>query len=365
MIINPIGPDSDPSKNPLQQLVSKGAGEALQALCSQLLENGVIVNDKMCVFTKASGQLRCKKVLHVCNPEEKNSSSTLHSVVLSALKQTENEKYKSLCMPVFGFGMPLEKRTTTIIEACVEFGESNPDSLKKIILLANDRDSYDKACVCLANVKAASHFQSDHKVQRGLNFMDLEYWTHVPCKQRSFQPWDTVDFAMLQNKDAVIDIYCSAKKQGDMIINDIESRVSKQIVVDSIDDDSIPRLIASEVMDIRKKIRTLGVGMELSRERSRITLSGEKARVGDAKAHIVKVLGNLKHARSLLNEVVWQRQGSSGLQSIHMEISCRLEMARMKVCMLMFVCGSWYIKSRSNFKDRIQLSMCICIHTHP
>ena len=328
VILNPISASPDTLQTPLLQLLSQKDGESLQILCSQLVEGGVTVNEKMRVFTKGIGQLRCKKILHVFNP---NSSDDLHLVVLNALNQAEQQQYKSLCMPLFGCGIPLEEMTITIIQACVEFGQRDPEYLKRIVLVVNDKSSYESVCMCLAEVKGRCRGQSDCAVDKAVNFMDLQYWALLPSKRRSLQPWDTVDFHTLENKDAVVNVYCCMAKQGNKIVAEIESRVMKDLVTDHVDDDHIQSLIASEVIDVKNKVRMLGVGMKFFRGKGRVTLSGDKSKVKDAKSYIVKVLSSLRHAKSLLNQIVWQRETDSGLEMIHEEISCRLENARIKV----------------------------------
>ena len=327
IIVNPIGTGSN--SNPLVQVLSKKAGEALQTLCSQLVENSIILDVKKSLFTKPSGKLRCKKILHVYNPNSNEySSDTLCTVALNALCLAEQEQYRALCFPLFGSGYPLQEKTSKIIQACLDFGQKSPAYLKKIVLVTAEECDYDGVCSCLSNVKARSQIYMD---STPVNTMNLQHPSWRQTKRRSLHPWDMKDFKMLENKDAVIDVYCCVAQQGNSVIQDIESELEKRLVTDYIEDGHIHYLIASEVNDIKSYTGQLGVAIALSKQRNKMTLSGERTGVEVAKTYITNILASLKHTKTLLDQVVWQRVTNSGVETIHEEISFQLESGRTKV----------------------------------
>jgi poly [ADP-ribose] polymerase 10/14/15 len=352
VIINPISSVLD--SNPLVQVLSKKAGETLQILCSQLVESLIVVDEKKSVFTKPSGKLRCKKLLHVYNPNTNEcNTDALCTVVLNALSLAEQEQYRSLCLPMFGSGYPLEEMASKLIQACLEFGQKAPVYLKKIVLVTAEECDYDKVCSCLSNIKARSKMSVD---PAPVHTMNLQQWSWRQTKRRSLHPWDMKDFKMLKNKDAVIDVYCCMAQQGVSVIHDIESELMKRLVTDYIEDDHIHYLIASELSDIRCYAGQIGVAVSLTKQRNRVTLSGEKIGVEVAKTHITNVLASLKHTKTLLNQVAWQRVTDSGIETIGEEISFQLESARMKDIQWMKVnCGVYC--SVIDFKNMLEIDI--------
>ena len=330
VFINPLSTGTE--TNPLVQVLSKKAGEALKMLCSQLVES-VIVDEENSVFTKASGKLRCKKLLHVYNPNKSEcDADTLQTVVLNALSHAEKEHYSSICLPLFGTGYSLEEKAHIIFQACSEFGQRAPVSLKKIVVVTAEDCDYDKVCLCLSSFKSKLPMYMNPTSELKVNSMDLQQFSWVQSKRRSLQPWDTKDLKMLENEDAVIDIYCCVPKQGDSISDDIINRLMQRLVTENFKDDHIQYLIASEVNAIKSYASELGVTVTMTKQQNRISLSGEGGGVEVVKTYITKVLASLKHTKMSLNQVVWHRITNGGIETIiSEEVSFQLESARVKV----------------------------------
>ena len=330
VLVNPLSTGTE--TNPLVQVLSKKAGETLKILCSQLVES-LIVDEAKSVFTKASGKLRCKKLLHVYNPNQTEChTDTLQAVVLNALCHAEKEQYSSICLPLFGSGYSLEEKAHTIFQACSEFGQRAPVSLKKIVLVTAEDYDYDKVCSCLSSFKSKLPMYMNPAPESRVNSMDLQQFSWVQSKRRSLQPWETKDLKMLEDEDAIIDIYCCVPKQGDSIIDDIINRLMQRLVTEDFKDDHIQYLIASEVNDIKSYASELGVTVTMTKQQNRISLSGEKGGVEVVKTYITKVLASLKHTKMSLNQVVWHRITDGGIETIiSEEVSFQLESARVKV----------------------------------
>ena len=76
VIVNPSTHDVNLTSNPVSQAISKMAGPSLQAVCTQLMDNHLTVSENKSIFTKSSGHLRSKKLLHVYTPMKHESHDT-------------------------------------------------------------------------------------------------------------------------------------------------------------------------------------------------------------------------------------------------------------------------------------------------
>lgn len=340
VIVNPTTHDLDLSSNPDSQAICKKAGLRLQVLCHQLSESGKAVNENNSVFTEASGQLRCKKVLHVYTPTKCQSqidtndvNSVLRSSVLDALNRTEEEGYKSLSLPLLGHEYPMESRIRAVIEASLKFGEGMPSSVSEIRLVVRDKCLYDEVCSCFAALKEeycghCSKFACEEKY-----VLELQPRSRVVSKQayQSVQPWNAVDLKMLENNDAVIEVYSVVSVHCSWVIQDIESKVRNELTTQCIQNDHVQQLIESDLVSLKDTLGNLGVAIDMKKEEKKIILSGEKNKVWEAQAAVMKLLNSLQHANLMLNQFVWQRDTDGCIQLYPKEVSLRLEMAQIQV----------------------------------
>ena len=338
VIVNPTTHNADLSSNAVSRAISKKAGKGLQALCCQLSENGVVLNEKNSVFTKASGQLHCKKVLHVYTPikdpaqtDDNDVNSIVQSVALDALSRTEKEGYKSMALPLLGFGYPVEGRAMAVIKACLEFGQSVPLSMNQIILVVSNECHFEKVCSCLTALKGDSSALEEG--ERENYVLEVRPHSQMASKHvfRTLQPWTVADLKTLENKDAVVKAYSVFPEQSHLVIQEIESNVMSELITDCIDDDFIQHLIASEEVDITHCLSELGVVIDWKKEKKKILLSGEKNKVREAQTVVTKILNSLRHASMMLNQVVWQKESENDIQLYPKDVSSRLEMALIKV----------------------------------
>lgn len=338
VIVNPTTPNADLSSNSVSCAISKKAGKGLQALCCRLNENGVVLSEKNSVFTKASGQLHCRKVLHVYTPnknplqtDENDVNLIIQTVVLDALSRAENKGYKSVSLPLLGFGYSVEARAMAVIKASLEFGQRIPLSINKIVLVVSDKCHFERACSCLIALKGDS--SALEVGQRENCVFEVHPHSQMASKHvfQSLQPWTVADLKTLQDKNAVIKAYSVFPEQTNLVIQEIESNVMNELIIDHIDDDFIQHLIASEEENISCSLSELGVAIDWKKEKNKLLLSGEKNKVREAQTVVVKILNSLRHATMMLNQVVWQKESESGIQVYPKDVSCRLEMALIKV----------------------------------
>ena len=346
VIVNPTTVNADLSSNPVSQAISKKAGESLLAMCCRLRDSGVLIHEKSSVFTNASGQLRSKKLLHVYSPtkgesDESDVNSIIYSVVLDTLAQVEKAKYRSLSLPLLGFGYPVEGRANAVIEAALEFGQSAPITLKEIGLVVLNKCHYEKVCSCFNAISARYRGQCDSLgPERKHYVLELQLCSPLTSKQmhQSHHPWNVTNLEMLESSDALIEVYGIVPEQGDVVSREIENKVVRQLITECIDDDQIQYLISSEVADIKCKLKKLGVGIVLKKEEKKMLLLGEKNSVRDAQALVATVLNSLQHAQVLLNQVIWLRESETGVHLFPHEVSSRLEIALMKVSTFLSMC---------------------------
>lgn len=341
VIINPTTHDVDLSSNPVSQAISEKAGLRLRTICHQHSESGVVLSEKNSLFTIASGQLRCKKVLHVYTPTKCQSqtelNSVIHSVVLDALNRVEKEGYRSVSLPLLGYNFPVEGRTMAVIKAALKFGESAPLSLKEIRLVVLDRCHYEGVCSCFIAHKSeySSHCSNSAlEVEEGDDcVLEVQPRSRMASKHtyRSLQPWDVADLKRLEDNAALIKVYSVIPGHDSWVIQEIESKVTEELITEFIYNNHIPQLISSEVADINRNLCELGVAIDLKKAEKEIMLSGQKDAVREAQTVVMKMLDSLQHANMMLNQIVWQRATESDIQLYPKEVGIRLEMAKVKV----------------------------------
>lgn len=339
VIVNPTTRDFDLSGNPDSQAIGKKAGLRLQMLCSQLSENGKVVNENNGVFTDASGQLRCQRVLHVYTPTKCQSQTdnedvnSIYSAVLDAFNQTEKEGHKSLSLPLLGYDCPVERRTRAMIEASLKFGEGVPSSVKEIRLLVRDKCLYEEVCSCFTVLKEGYCDPSKFtlEVEEDQYVLELQPRSRMVSKQQNVQPWNAVDLKTLENNDAVVEVYSVVPDYGSWVIQDMESRVRDELTTQYVQNDHIQHLIVSDLDVLNHALGHLGISINVKKEEKEIILSGEKKSVWEAQAAVMKLLNSLQHANLMLNQFVWQRKTDDGVQLYPKEVSIRLEMAQIQV----------------------------------
>ena len=336
VIVNQTTADMDLTSNRVSQAISKKAGEGLEVFCSQLRDSGVAISENNGMFTKASGQLRCKKILHIYTPnkcpvQSENIHSLLFSVLLDALTQAEKGGYRSLSLPLIGYGYPVEDRAKAIIEAYLEFGRSAPVSLRDIALVILDKHHFDSVAAYLTALKARHnslyHISVQRHDERNVYILELRSCSHIISKHvyQGLHPWNVSDLNVLGKSSAIIKVFSIIPQQSDLVIQEIESKVMKELITECIDDGPIKQLIASEVADLCQTINMLGVSIVVKREENKIVLSGERNTVRDAQTHVLKVLSTLQCANAAVNNVMWQRETESGIDPFPKELSSRLE----------------------------------------
>lgn len=334
VIVNPTTADIDLSSNRVSQAISKKAGEGLQAFCSQLRASGVVISENNSMFTKASGQLRCKKVLHIytpkCQLQSERVNSMILSVVLDALAKAEKGGYRSLALPLIGYGYPVEDRAKAIIEASLEFGQSAPVCLREIVFVVSDKNHFDSV---------SAYFKARHNISDQKQEETKDCVLELQCRSRMISthvyqglyPWNVTDLSILENSNALIKVFSILPEQSDLVMQEIESKLMKELITECIHDNHIKHLIASDVADLHQTINMLGVSIVLKREENKIMLSGERNRVRDAQTHVLKVLSTLQYVTSAATNVMWQREAEGGIHPFPNEINSRLETALIKV----------------------------------
>ena len=311
----------------------------MQAICSQLNESSFVVSEENSVFTKASGQLRCKKILHVYMPKKSSSQtdgdvkSVVYTAMLNTLHKAEKERCKSLSVPLLGFGYAVEERAIAIIEASLKFGQSVPKFVREIRLVVFDKSHYEKVCICYATFKAKYHGVSSSTVAEAQeNVLDVQPRSRMMSKHReSSQPWKRTDLKALENSSAVVAVYSIHPEHCEWIVQHIEGKLKEELTTQCISDVYIQQLIDSEISDIQSNISELGVTIKIDREKKQVTLSGEKHKVREAQTEITKILSFVRHANMMLKQVVWKRTGESVILQYPAEVSTQLEMAMIKV----------------------------------
>ena len=340
VIVNPTTHDISLSSNPVSYAIGKMAGPALQVACKQLSD--LIVDQNTNVLTKASGQLRSKKVLHVYTPIKDESHQATHgirpiifSVVLEALKTVELNGLKSVAFPLLGFGYCTDDRAIPMLEAALKFGEGNPQYLSEIRVITENQHHYEElfACYCQTKTQYCDFRESLATSDKENDFLEVQPTCRMiqSCKFPTLQPWHISDLTALNGHSLVLTTCSTTFMKCDLIIQEVKRILNENIYTEIIHEEGISLLIHSEFASIENMIGEFGITVNIDKKERQVILSGEKSKVKQAQSEVLKLLTTLQRAITTLNHYEWRRTNENLVLQYPEEISIRLEMEYSKV----------------------------------
>ena len=316
------------------------AGPALQIACTQLSD--LIVDQKTNILTKASGQLRSKKVLHVYTPIKEESHQAAHgvrpiifSVVLEALKTVEQNGLKSVAFPLLGFGYCIDDRAIPMLEAALKFGESSPQYLSEIRVTTESQQHYKELFACYSKKKAqyCDFSESLATKDKENEFLEVQPTCRIvqSCKLQFLQPWHISDLTTLNGCSLILTTCSTTLMKCDLIIQEVKRMLNEQIYTEIIHEEEISQLIHSEFTFIENIIGEFGITVNIDKEQRQIILSGEESKVKQAQSEVSKLLTTLQRAITTFKHYEWRRTNENLSLQYPEEISIRLEMEHSKV----------------------------------
>lgn len=334
VIVNPSTHDVNLTSNPVSQAISKMAGPSLQAVCTQLMDNHLTVSENKSIFTKSSGHLRSKKLLHVYAPTkheshdtQMNIQSVISSVVLEALQAVEDKGFQTVSFPLLGFGYPVEERVIAMLEAVLKFGENSPQCISEIRFVVQEQLHFEQAFACYSKVKAERFSITQGEESE---FLEVQPRSRMMSSRKShlFQPWHETDLKSLDGCNAIISMCGTTLEQCNWIIQEIEGILKDKLITETIQEEHIGQLIHSEYTYIESKVRELEVAISIDMKCKQITLSGEESTVRRAQAEVSKMLSTVQHSDT---NHEWERVNEGTILKYPKEVSVRLEIALSKV----------------------------------
>ena len=140
-------------------IADKG-GPAIQEDCTQYVSRNGNVNTGNIYFTKTTGNLRCKALIHAVGPVWKhglmNEEKLLYKVCTNSLSASQG--YRSIVFPAISsgiYGFPIKKCADKMIQAVIDFSKANPtSSLREVtFIMLSDPTHAKEASVFIAKLK--------------------------------------------------------------------------------------------------------------------------------------------------------------------------------------------------------------------
>ena len=140
--------------------IARKGGPAIQEDCTQYVRRSGIVNTGNIYFTKTTGNLHCKALIHAVGPVWKhglmNEEELLYKVCTNSLSASQG--YRSIVFPAISsgiYGFPIEKCADKMIQAVIDFSKANPtSSLRDVtLIMLPDLTHAKEASVFIAKVK--------------------------------------------------------------------------------------------------------------------------------------------------------------------------------------------------------------------
>ena len=126
-----------------KKILSK-AGPSLQAACKRaLIGQGSELAEGKVVITKATGDLKCREVFHVCFASGEDEKYV--ETILNCLQKAEAKKHTSIAFPAIGTGgrgYSPASAASGIIQAVKTFTSTNPTHLKTIRIVLYQQQLY-------------------------------------------------------------------------------------------------------------------------------------------------------------------------------------------------------------------------------
>ena len=146
---------------------SKGEDE-LKELCRLLNAHGNSLNNSTLVLeTKASGQLQCKHIFHICF--EDNDPKSFLKIVSACLQKAEAKSLRSIAFPAIGTGIhhyPEEQAATGMVNALQQFSSKSPKSLHNVNIVLFHKSTFEVFVRVFQNPSSSESFL--HKVKNAI-----------------------------------------------------------------------------------------------------------------------------------------------------------------------------------------------------
>ena len=349
IIVNTTRSDMDLSTGAVSKALLRKAGPTLQSMCKTMVENGLNLDKGNVVLTKACGNLRCKKILHVHIPphivavqSSLDIDSFIEKVVTDCLQKAEDDSSCSISFPVFGVGgggYSIDKVGEPMLRAFKAFGATSPQCLKTIRVVIIDDKSYDNFyhlfCVYFNSYptkESSQGFLPALKATLGFeqgiqNIVDLS----PESRKVSSSAYQAAShFRGMQNAIVVFRIFASSDAVAEQTESEIRKCLKQHISEENVDCEQIGSLLEDDFEELTVQLSGLEVQLIPMKKMKQIKISGEKTNVANAKVLIIRMMHDIKHATDQLETYQWSTSSDEILEPYPDEAAAQLERARIK-----------------------------------
>ncbi len=343
--------------NAVSRAISKKAGPKLQSVCKNFVESGLRLEQGNIAVTQACGQLSCKKVIHAHIPVRDDAirasidpKQLIDKIVTSCLKKADDDGMRSISFPAFGTGAggyDVEEIAESMLLAFQQFGKANPKSVQKVQVVIYEQDQHDKfhSVFCKFFGQPTTTPTQSHGFFQGLkatlgmgsqskgisvNLQDPKSRTHsVIGPTRGFSLG--IRPSSLACPVAVFTIFAATPQTAEQIVTAIRGGIKERVGNEEIDEEEVQFVLEDDIEDMVRLGDDLGVVVKYMPKVKKISISGEKSKVSEAKLEIIKMMRDIERAKAELQMYQWQTLDNSGATEPYPDAAAvRLERAHRK-----------------------------------
>ena len=356
VIVNTTTENMNLSASAVSKAILQAAGPNLQIMCKHLVEDGMKLECGKTVMMKATGGLRCKKIIHAYVPIREVATSQqvdhfqlIGAIVKDCLEKVDAEGLQSITFPAFGFGQggyEVNEVADPILKAIQDFSQTNPQSLKTVRVAIFDQDHHRKfhSHFCKffdydpSSAPTSPGVFQALKGKLGLgspqdDYIELNQTASGRAKPHTPSPlWAVSRSVRSSNPVAKFQIYAASDKKCKFIEDCLRDEIEKRAVTKTFDNVFVCEcMIEDDVEEIRRIEDECDVEMKVLVHKKEICISGVRTKVSEAAMKVKDLIVDVEKAESELKLYEWQSIADDGIvEKYPYEASVKLERAHHK-----------------------------------
>ncbi len=357
VIVNTTAEDMNLDANAVSRAILKKAGTKLQSACRNLVDSGLHLGQGKIAVTKACGQLRCKKVIHAHIPVRSDAIAAhidpkelVSKIVTACLQKADEDGMRSVSFPAFGTGAggyAVDEIAEGMLQALQRFQEGNPKTVEVVRIVIFEQDQHDQFLSYFCKffgkdsatpTQGSSGYLHSLKTYFGIGSQSKEGSSNPQApKSRTVAvrgPIGPFAFEILPshlvNSVAVFKIFASSIQTAETIATEVRTAVKKQVVVEEVEEEFVAFLFDDDIQEMVNLGDALGVIITSMARTKKITISGERSRVSEAKMKVIAMMRDIDRAKSEVQLFQWQSLDAGMPEPYPEAAAVRLERAYRK-----------------------------------